>query len=567
MSRDAETTGATRLLGKVAFWEGEIEGQQGPAADASGELARKIASLLPVCVFLDDDSASAVKLERQGLKRLKAKASSVNRAYAALSKLLDERRTLLETLGHLGEVSPGDGEDKAVEADEMPEIRLELAPEFQFRLEQSQGVQDAETAAKLGAVWAYGRRREARRVAVECGVDVATARSWARQVTRFVTLFLDKRESAKPSVEAENLFFVSKAQDVEATVERLDKMAQDAQAQLDRLSAEVEKLRSSVREQMVERLFLRRQPLSKLGAAADSVWAKEAFALRETLWFPLIEPSSSREQSGQAGGVSLAELRERLYQQYDLSLRRDQAGPALSGRLAGGALCPYSLFEAEKAEFLDYLHATLHQIGPKVARTRLKVLPPAGSEKPDARAVLDISRRTAKEVVKMRSLVEAALTQQEEKLSDVARHTAASQAVRQNLSELAGQVLSLRRDIQRLGKSFEGQMRSATKREIIEDFLVIADDLSRIAKHCDSQTDAGLKEALEIVLGRLDSILARHDIRRIKALGERFDPSLHECVGTRREPGCSEGTILEEVSIGYTIGNKILRPAKVIVCQ
>jgi len=109
-------------------------------------------------------------------------------------------------------------------------------------------------------------------------------------------------------------------------------------------------------------------------------------------------------------------------------------------------------------------------------------------------------------------------------------------------------------------------MSPALEAETIKDFLFVIDDLSRIMSHADTSVATGVVEALEMVLSRLDGALIRHRIRRIDAIGEQFDPSVHDCVGIRKAPDVKDGAILEEVSRGYTIGDKVLRPAKVIVC-
>jgi molecular chaperone GrpE len=64
----------------------------------------------------------------------------------------------------------------------------------------------------------------------------------------------------------------------------------------------------------------------------------------------------------------------------------------------------------------------------------------------------------------------------------------------------------------------------------------------------------------------MDAILARHNVSRINALpGDRFNPELHEAVGTVSTDEYPDRTIAEVARSGYMIGGRVLRPAEVIV--
>ena len=73
-------------------------------------------------------------------------------------------------------------------------------------------------------------------------------------------------------------------------------------------------------------------------------------------------------------------------------------------------------------------------------------------------------------------------------------------------------------------------------------------------------------EGLRAVMDQMDSILARHNVSRINALpGDRFNPELHEAVGTVSTDEYPDRTIAEVARSGYMIGGRVLRPAEVIV--
>ncbi|MDP3741185.1 MAG: nucleotide exchange factor GrpE [bacterium] len=64
----------------------------------------------------------------------------------------------------------------------------------------------------------------------------------------------------------------------------------------------------------------------------------------------------------------------------------------------------------------------------------------------------------------------------------------------------------------------------------------------------------------------LDATLLEIGVEKIKTVGEKFDPTLHEAVETK-DSESESGIILEEVQSGYKLNNKLIRPAKVRVAK
>jgi molecular chaperone GrpE len=61
------------------------------------------------------------------------------------------------------------------------------------------------------------------------------------------------------------------------------------------------------------------------------------------------------------------------------------------------------------------------------------------------------------------------------------------------------------------------------------------------------------------------NILKSFNVDQIKAVGEIFDPAMHEAVMQKTEPEQEENIVLEEFQKGYTLNGRIIRPSKVIV--
>ena len=69
------------------------------------------------------------------------------------------------------------------------------------------------------------------------------------------------------------------------------------------------------------------------------------------------------------------------------------------------------------------------------------------------------------------------------------------------------------------------------------------------------------------VIKNIENLLAENNIKPIDAIGEIFDPQLHEAVSMVVDDTLDEGTITQEVSKGYISGKAILKPSKVIVSK
>jgi molecular chaperone GrpE len=105
------------------------------------------------------------------------------------------------------------------------------------------------------------------------------------------------------------------------------------------------------------------------------------------------------------------------------------------------------------------------------------------------------------------------------------------------------------------------------------EILPVADNLQRAldaaTKHSVSTPAANeaLLEGVEVTARMLMDTLARAGIRKIDALGARFDPSVHEAMMQVEDPSHPPGTVTRVVEDGYTIHDRLLRPARVVISK
>jgi molecular chaperone GrpE len=104
--------------------------------------------------------------------------------------------------------------------------------------------------------------------------------------------------------------------------------------------------------------------------------------------------------------------------------------------------------------------------------------------------------------------------------------------------------------------------------KLAREFLPALDNFERALAAAEAQPenrDHHLTDGIRLVQTELLAALARVGIEPDSPKGERFDPHRHEAVAQQPADGAEPGTIVEVYSAGYTYGDDVLRPAKVVV--
>ncbi len=104
------------------------------------------------------------------------------------------------------------------------------------------------------------------------------------------------------------------------------------------------------------------------------------------------------------------------------------------------------------------------------------------------------------------------------------------------------------------------------KEKIIKTILPALDNFEHTLQNAQSaeNVDALLK-GIQIIYDQMLDILKSHNVEQIKALGEVFDPALHEAMMQKTDKEKEENIVLEEFQKGYTLNGRVIRPSKVIV--
>ena len=118
----------------------------------------------------------------------------------------------------------------------------------------------------------------------------------------------------------------------------------------------------------------------------------------------------------------------------------------------------------------------------------------------------------------------------------------------------------------------EARIYSVTR--FARDLLTVADNLSRALAALPADGRASADDSIKAVLDgveaterELQAALGRHGVKPIAAEGQRFDPHLHQAIAEVPAKGVQPGTVVNVVQSGYTIGDRLLRPAMVTVAK
>jgi molecular chaperone GrpE len=146
------------------------------------------------------------------------------------------------------------------------------------------------------------------------------------------------------------------------------------------------------------------------------------------------------------------------------------------------------------------------------------------------------------------------------------------------LKEAQEEVASLKDRLLRTAADFDN-FRKRTRRDIedaerrgkeslLRELLPVFDNLERASVSTKDATDVkAVAEGVTMVLRQFVDTLQRIGIQRIESMGKAFDPTVHEAIQQIESRDQAPGTVVAEVQPGYTLGEKLIRAAMVVVAK
>jgi molecular chaperone GrpE len=103
--------------------------------------------------------------------------------------------------------------------------------------------------------------------------------------------------------------------------------------------------------------------------------------------------------------------------------------------------------------------------------------------------------------------------------------------------------------------------------DLLLELLLVVDDFDRALTVEAGEGAAAYRKGVELIHSKLNDVLRKHAVRPIDVIGADFDPNVHQAVLYEESPEHREGEVIGELRRGYTIGDRLLRPAMVKVAK
>jgi molecular chaperone GrpE len=140
------------------------------------------------------------------------------------------------------------------------------------------------------------------------------------------------------------------------------------------------------------------------------------------------------------------------------------------------------------------------------------------------------------------------------------------EALRNENEELIATLQRLQADFDNYRKRAARDQESLVARageRIVNELLPILDDLERALEAANQHEEAKLEDGVQLVHRQLQQLLSKEGLALVETDG-RFDPHVHEALLTQPSDQ-DEGSVIEVLQKGYRLGDRVLRPARVVV--
>jgi molecular chaperone GrpE len=148
-------------------------------------------------------------------------------------------------------------------------------------------------------------------------------------------------------------------------------------------------------------------------------------------------------------------------------------------------------------------------------------------------------------------------------------HVEQQQEVQQPEQEVDDRLLRLAADFENYKKRAARERLeylALANERLVKDLLPILDDLERALEAAAEHEEAKLEEGVRLVHRSLAQLLEREGLKQIETEGV-FDPHVHEALLTQPSEQHESGDVLDVIQKGYKLGDRVIRPARVIVSE
>lgn len=143
------------------------------------------------------------------------------------------------------------------------------------------------------------------------------------------------------------------------------------------------------------------------------------------------------------------------------------------------------------------------------------------------------------------------------------------------VQELQDQVLRTQAEMQNVRRRAEIDVEKAHKfalEKFVKELLPVADSLEKAVESTENQQSndelvVSIREGVEMTLDLFMKSLGKFNVRQLNPVGEPFDPQLHEAMSMVPAPDAEPNSVVAVVQKGYTLNERLVRPAMVVVAK
>ena len=139
----------------------------------------------------------------------------------------------------------------------------------------------------------------------------------------------------------------------------------------------------------------------------------------------------------------------------------------------------------------------------------------------------------------------------------------------EQINELNARVLRLTADYDNYRKRAQREkedVRQFSNQDLLEKLLPVLDNFE-MAITAVKEADPSIKDGVQMIYDQLFAVLKDSGMEPIDAMGEAFDPNLHEALSQEETTNANEGTVVQQVQRGYKLNERLVRPARVVVAK
>lgn len=152
-----------------------------------------------------------------------------------------------------------------------------------------------------------------------------------------------------------------------------------------------------------------------------------------------------------------------------------------------------------------------------------------------------------------------------------AAEPAAVDPIREERDRLKDQLLRTAADYDNFRKRTRKDLEESERRgreEAVRELLPVFDNLERAMSAASTAKDVdSIVEGVRMVMRLFEDHIGRLGVTRVATVGQRFDPTVHEAIQQKETDEVPPGTVLTEVIPGYRLGDRLVRPAMVVVAR